>query len=611
MTISTLAETNEFVLDTSKSLPSEPPKRVTVSILWQVILHLVALLQQMKAEVVDLQAELRLQRAKRFGQSSEKQTGSSTPTEDPQAGETHPMTTASQREESTEAVAETSSPSTAAQTDEQVETSVETTPPVERKRGAQPGHRGSGRHIPNNLPNIPKDVELPEAEQHCAQCGQPYRETSLTEDSSEVDIQVQVRVIRYRRKRYERQCNCDGPRLITAPVPPKLIAKGKFSIPSWVKFLLDKYYAHVPLTRQIASLQFLGLPVCKGTLIGGFKRIKTYLDPLYEYFLAHLRTARRLHADETRWRVFAQVDGKTGHRWWLWVFLSDEVVGYVLDPFRSTAAARKALSIPISKEEAITLSQLPSTDDTPDPVIFWFDGKPYLLSPNLSTISADRYIVYTLIDGRIQVAFCWVHVRRDFVDFQKAHVDQPELAAWADTWIKDIARLYQLNDERLAVRSRPTLFAQAQAKLEAALEKMKSKCDELDGLTPKQQKILISLKKHWTGLTSFVANPDIPMDNNVSERMLRGPACGRKIYYGSRARWAGELAAMLFTIIQTCLLNDINPYAFLIHYFEECARLGSAPTDLSPFAPWELKKNDLPELQLKSPQFSPSPQLTA
>jgi transposase len=604
MSTSTLAETIEFVLDTSKSLPSEPPKRVTALILWQVILHLVALLQQIKAEIIDLQAELRLHRVKRFGKSSEKQTENSTPTEKSQASETPPMPTASQKEESMEAVEETPSPSDAAETDKQMETSVETTSPVERKRGAQPGHSGSGRHIPTNLPSIPKDIELPEAEQHCSQCGQPYRETSLTEDSSEVDIQVHVRVIRYRRKRYERQCNCAGSRLITAPVPPKLIPKGKFSIPSWVKFLLDKYYAQVPLTRQIASLQFLGLPVCKGTLIGGFKRIKTVLDPLYEYFLAHLRTARRLHADETRWRVFAEVDGKTGDRWWLWVFLSDEVVGYVLDPFRSTAAARKALSIPISKEEAITLSQLPSTDDTPDPVIFWFDGKPYLLSPNLSIISADRYIVYTLIDGRIQVAFCWVHVRRDFVDFQRAHADQPELAAWADTWIKDIAHLYQLNDARLAVRSQPTLFAQAQAKLQAALEKFESKCNELDGLTLKQQKILISLKKHWTGLTLFVANPDIPMDNNVSERLLRDPACGRKIYYGSRAQWAGELAAMLFTIIQTCLLNDINPYAFLVYYFEECARLESAPTDLISFAPWVLKKNNSPDLRLSLPQPS-------
>jgi transposase len=444
-------------------------------------------------------------------------------------------------------------------------------------------------------------VELAENQQCCPQCGLPYRETALTEDSFEVDIQLQVRLIRYQRKRYERQCACDGTRLISAPVPPKLIPKGKFSVHSWVKFLLDKYYANVPLGRQIASLQFMGLPVCKGTLIGGFKHLKTYLEPLYEYLLSRLRTATRLHADETRWRVFAEVEGKTGHRWWLWVFLSDEVVAYVLDPHRSTAAARKALSTAISDQEAADLSQQAYPEDTPAPVIFWIDGQAYLLSPNLNTISADRYIVYQLIDGHIQVAFCWAHVRRDFVDFQKAYATQPHLVAWAQSWIEEIAQVYHINDQRLNARSQPALFAQMQTKLETTLANMKTRYDKLDGLTRKQQKILTSLKNHWSGLTLFVDNPDIPMDNNVSERVLRGPVTGRKTYFGHHAQWAGELAAMLFTIIQTCLHNGINPYAFLVRYFDACARLGAAPTDLDAFAPWRLKENQSSELLLLSP----------
>jgi transposase len=384
-------------------------------------------------------------------------------------------------------------------------------------------------------------------------------------------------------------------------VPPKLIPKGKFSIPSWVKFMLDKYYANVPLNRQIASLQFMDLPISQGTLIGGFKRLKVYLEPLYEYFLAHLRSASRLHADETRWRVFEEVKGKQGHRWWLWVFLSDEVIAYVLDPFRSTAAARKALSTPISAEQAAHLSQQVGAEDNPAPVIFWIDEQAYLLSSNLNTISADRYIVYTLIDERILVAFCWGHVRRDFVDFQKSYADQAELVAWGQEWLEAIAQLYKLNDKRLAVRSQPQLFATAQAELEKALAEMKTKSEQLEGLTLKQQKILTSLQKHWSGLILFVANPDIPMDNNISERALRGPAGGRKTYYGHHAQWAGQLAAMLFTIIQTCLLNNINPYTFLIYYFEECAQLGAAPTDLDQFAPWKLKVNAPTKLQLKPP----------
>jgi transposase len=598
VTNSTQSEILEFILDTNEPLPTEPLPGVSVLVLWSVILSLVTLLQQVKAEVIELRAELRLARSKRFGQSSEKQEGVSSPGEAPSSIE--PPT-----EEEEEAVDETDPMSSEVASDELVETVGDETDtsdePKKRKRGAQSGHRGRGRHIPKHLPRIIRPVELPEAERHCPQCGQAYRETSLTEDSHEIDIQIQVRIIQYQRQRYERQCDCDGPRLVTAPLPPKLIPKGKFSVASWVKFLLDKYYANVPLNRQIASLQFLGLPLNLGTLIGGFKRLKDYLDPLYEHFLAHLRQATRLHADETRWRVFEEVKGKKGNRWWLWVFLSDEVVAYVLDPFRSTVAAKKALSIPLSNEEAAHLSQHSPEDDRPTPVIFWIEEQAYLLAPNLTTISADRYIVYRLLDDRIMVAFCWTHVRRDFVDFQKAHADQPQLGLWAESWIKDIALLYQLNDERLAVRSQPELFAQAQIKLEEALAEMKTKYDELDGLTLKQQKILTSLKKHWPGLTLFVTNPDIPMDNNVSERALRGPAGGRKTYYGHHAQWAGELAAMLFTIIQTCLLNNINPFTFLIYYFEECARLGAAPTDLKQFAPWELKQNTPPKLQLKPP----------
>jgi transposase len=597
MTTSTMPENFEFMLDSSEPLPPEPPEGVTASMLWSVIIYLVTLLKQVKSEVVELQAELRLHQAKRFGKSSERQDTARSDAESPDETEKDEQET---QEESVPASADDKAEEKG---DEAAGEGGETTSSEEkkRKRGGQPGHRGTGRHIPKNIPLIIKPLELPEEERHCAQCGQAYRETGLTEDSHEVDIQVQVRVIQYQRKRYERPCDCEGSRLITAPVPPKLIPKGKFSSPSWVKFMLDKYFANVPLNRQIASLQFMGLPISQGTLIGGFKRLKAYLEPLYEHFLAHLRTASRLHADETRWRVFEEVKGKQGYRWWLWVFLSDEVIAYVLDPFRSTAAARKALSTPLSPEQAAQLSQQIGAEDNPASVIFWIDEQAYLLSPNLNTISADRYIVYTLIDERILVAFCWGHVRRDFVDFQKAYSDQAELVAWAQEWLAAIAQLYKLNDKRLAVRDQPELLATAQTKLEKDLAKMKTKSEQLESLTLKQQKIMTSLQKHWSGLILFVANPDIPMDNNVSERALRGPAGGRKTYYGHHAQWAGELAAMLFTIIQTCLLNNINPYTFLIYYFEECARLEAAPTDLNQFAPWKLKVNAPTKLLLKPP----------
>jgi transposase len=71
--------------------------------------------------------------------------------------------------------------------------------------------------------------------------------------------------------------------------------------------------------------------------------------------------------------------------------------------------------------------------------------------------------------------------------------------------------------------------------------------------------VLSSLHEHWSGLTLFVEDPGIPMDNNRSERVLRGPALGRKNYYGSGAEWSGRLAAALFSLFGTLKLWQINP----------------------------------------------------
>lgn len=79
------------------------------------------------------------------------------------------------------------------------------------------------------------------------------------------------------------------------------------------------------------------------------------------------------------------------------------------------------------------------------------------------------------------------------------------------------------------------------------------------------------------------------MDNNTAERVRRGPVVLRKNSYGSGAVWAGELAAMLFSVFQTLCLWNINPRVWLAAYLQECARAGGqAPEELSGFLPWQM-----------------------
>ena len=99
---------------------------------------------------------------------------------------------------------------------------------------------------------------------------------------------------------------------------------------------------------------------------------------------------------------------------------------------------------------------------------------------------------------------------------------------------------------------------QAQADAELADPKLPTPC----------RKVLASLQEHWDGLTRFLDDPRIPLDNNASERQVRGPALGRKNYYGSGALWSGRLAAMLFSLFATLTMAKINIRTWLTWFLE-------------------------------------------
>ena len=105
------------------------------------------------------------------------------------------------------------------------------------------------------------------------------------------------------------------------------------------------------------------------------------------------------------------------------------------------------------------------------------------------------------------------------------------------------------------------------------------------------RKKLESLREHWQGCILFVEHPEIPMDNNESERRLREPVLGRKNYYGSGSLWSGTLTAILFTIFQTLLKNNIDPQKWLLSYFDACAQNGGCcPENIDAFLPWNLSQ---------------------
>jgi transposase len=197
------------------------------------------------------------------------------------------------------------------------------------------------------------------------------------------------------------------------------------------------------------------------------------------------------------------------------------------------------------------------------------------------------------------LAFCWSHVRRDFIRVGKGW---PELKTWALEWLRRIRGLYRLNDCRLAAQEDAAAFGEADGRLRHAVAEMKTAMEtelaRADLATP-CRKALESLREHWEGLTRFVDDPRIPMDNNASERRARGPAVARKNFYGSGSLWSGQLAAALFSLLATLSLWKLNPRRWLTWYFESCAAAGGkVPEQIQPFLPWNLdaaKRSELGE----------------
>jgi len=437
-----------------------------------------------------------------------------------------------------------------------------------RNRGQQPGSNGHGRINHDELPAQIIPHELPEDERFCPICGLPFYEKDDTEDSEEVHWEVRLIRRIHKRKRYKRTCQCKGlPRTITAPVPPKLIPKGMFSTGFYVQLILEKYLHQRPLYRICQALSIEGMrSPSQGTLTGGLKRIGALLQPLYTRILERSRSAAHWHMDETRWLVFVEVEGKAGHRWWLWVVVTQDTCVFILDPSRSSRVPADHLG-----EDAEGI------------------------------ISADRYSAYKVLLGeKIKIAYCWTHVRRDYKRVRNGY---KKLHTWGQEWMDRINKIYWLNGQRLDVRNNPEQFEQRDQVLRKALARMAEERDEEladEGLHPAQRKALKSLRGHWEGLMIFVDNPDVPMDNNEAERRLRMPVVGRKNYYGSGAVWSGTLSAMLFTIFQTVLINNINPKLFLQAYFEACAKNGGeAPDNIDEFLPWNLSDKKKAQLIYK------------
>ena len=440
------------------------------------------------------------------------------------------------------------------------------TPRSERKRGQQHGAPGHGRTARPALKEKEERKEPPPGALICSCCGEPYVANG-ERSSSVIEIAVKAHVRRIVRPRYRRGCDCpSSPPQAIAPPPARLFARTPYGTSVWARILYERFACFRPLRQVAAWMTDQGLAIAPGTLASSVRRFLPLFAPLAETILAHQNGMAVRHGDETGWRIQALSETGRSRRAWLWISVGKDAVYYHIDPSRSAEAAMKLFGS--------------------------VKGTVFLV--------CDRYPAYIKmareLDGKVILCWCWIHQRRDFIECAAGQV---KLRQWCEGWIERFASVVRLNKERLkhydpALERQTPAFDTAQAALKKAVDELFAQGEaELADLPAKarQGKALRSLLKHREGLSVFVDNPQVPMDNNVAEREFRRAVIGRRLCFGSDSEDGADFTAAMYSVLGTLALNGIDVLRWLEAWLEACAENdGQPPDDLSPWLPWTMSE---------------------
>jgi transposase len=396
--------------------------------------------------------------------------------------------------------------------------------------------RGHGPRPQLELPVVEQTHQLDEPDRMCPKCGGELGEwNDQYEQSEEIDVvERSFRLVRHKRQKYRCECGC----IETALGPPKLSAGGRYSVDFAIDVAISKYADHLPLARQVKIMKREGLKADTQTLWDQLWALASHLKPTYEALHTEVLAHAVVGADETTWRLMENGKGKKGSaKWWAWALSCEEAVYYEIQSSRSAEAAARVLK------------------DYRGVVVA--DG--YSAYKSLRTQATKHPQLST---GHFTLAACWAHARRRFVE---AEPNYPEATEVLDM----IGDLYDVEKKVRAGPGRPDLEVLTQLR---QTESKKIADSIKEWLKDKQPRVLpqsalgkaISYAlEMWPGLIVFLSDARVPLDNNQTERSIRGVTVGRKNHYGSRSLRGTEVAALFYSLIESAKLAAVEPRAYL------------------------------------------------
>jgi len=321
----------------------------------------------------------------------------------------------------------------------------------------------------------------------------------------------------------------DGP-VVIAPPPPEVIVRGLAGPGLLAHVIVSKYGDHLPLHRQAKIFRREGVKVASPTMVGWLRRCAQRLQPLVAALGEEVREAHLLQTDDTGLQVLdVDVEGgsKRGH---LWGYLGDQRLAYFeYTPNWKADAAQKFLM------------------DREGPT------------------QADAYKGYDWVFNRpgskaIEIG-CWAHARRYFVEALEGG------DARAAVPLKWIQRLYILERKAKERGISPKQLSRLRNKMaRVELDKLYVWIVKHRGSEPPSSPLARAMTyaiNQREALMRYLDDGRIPIDNTAAERALRGIAVGRNNWLFAGSDAGGERAGIMYSLIRTCELNDVEPWAYL------------------------------------------------
>jgi transposase len=403
-------------------------------------------------------------------------------------------------------------------------------------------NRPARRPLPEHRP---RERRVHAAPAICPCCsGTKFRK--LGEDTTETLERVPAhwKVVQHVRERLACR-TCDT--IVQTPAPLHPIARGRAGPNLLADVLFGKFGAHLPLNRQSDIYANEGVDLDISTLADWVGACAATLTPLRDEIEKHVLAAERVHADDTTVPVLARGKCTTGR---LWTYVRDDA------PFGGAAAP------------AALYHYSPNRDGIhPETHLAAYAG----------LLQADAYAGFNGLyvegrkPGRIVEAACWAHGRRKF--FELAELQKAPIAVEA---VRRIDVLFAIERE---INGKPP-----DERLRVRRERSKPLVDDLERWLREERKRLSSKNpmakamdytlKRWDAFTRFLDDGRLCMSNNAAERAVRGIAVGRRNWTFCGSDAGGRRSAVMYTLIETAKLNDVDPRAWLA---DVLARIATHP----------------------------------